>query len=473
MLSQARDTITALSTAPGSAGIAVVRLSGPRAFLIAAKLTRPLSLQSKKTRNQNSNSDDRKSSPGLLSEEGLREKLPHARATRCTLYKPCGGILDQSLVLAFHAPNSYTGESLIEFHVHGSPYITKTLLDLLLDDAALADPGEFTRRAIENGRMDLAQAEGVGALVSADSSWAHQLAVRAMDGDTTRRVEALRQDAIQILALLEAELDFSEEEIEESSTADLQKRCRAILSTMQKWRSTWQQGRLSRGADVMILGEPNAGKSTLMNTLLGEDRVIVTPQAGTTRDMVAQSCTMGRLKVNLWDTAGLRGSEDSIEQEGVRRALDKAQSADLLILLLPPGAQHPHSLRDLNAPLLIVKSKCDLPTMDQDKAMLYDLELSANTGEGINELCLRVEHTLLGEVNMQAELVLSEWRHAKLLDHAMAALERALSLLQHAHERSLVASELREATEALGAIHGGFDMEEVLDSVFSQFCIGK
>lgn len=446
----ARDTIAALSTPPGRGGVAIVRLSGPRAHALAAARFAPAA--------------------------GTAGPPPHGRARLGRVRTAAGELLDEGLLLAFRAPRSATGEDVAEFHVHGSPWVVERLLEDLLGEAALAEPGEFTRRAVENGRLDLAQAEAVHALIEARSDWAHALALRALDGETGRLVEQARSELLTAQALIEAELDFSSEDIEPRPAAELLGRLRPVAARLAGWRSGWQAGRLASGAQVVLLGEPNAGKSTLMNALLGRQRVLVDDRPGTTRDAVSQTARVGSLEVTLWDTAGLRDGAERVERAGIALARERASAADLLLVLLPPEAvTAPIEETDFTAPVLWIGSQADRsPAPSPLWASLPGLRpVSALTGDGVEELRVRIEHALLSDEDRQRELVLGEWRQVQRLDGARAALERAMTGLEGGLERSLVAGDLRDAAEELGAIHGGYDTEEMLDIVFSKFCIGK
>jgi tRNA modification GTPase len=450
MLSRGRDTIVALSTPPGRGGIAVLRLSGPRAHALAEARFEPVNGRTP-------------------------PRLPQARARFGRICTAAGAPLDEGLLLAFHAPRSASGEDLAEFHLHGSPLVVERLLADLLEEAVPALPGEFTRRAVENGRLDLAQAEAIHALIEARSEWAHDLALRALSGETRRRVEEARRQLVGLLAQIEAELDFAAEDIPPSPAATLLAELAVLADRLGSWRRSWQAGRLAAGAQVVLLGVPNAGKSTLMNALLGQDRVLVDERPGTTRDAVSQSLRLGGLELTLWDTAGLRETEDRLERAGIDRSHERAAAADLLLLLLPPEAGEPPPLGEQRAPLILLGSQADRcperPAAWQRHPGL--LPISARTGQGLDELRRRMVAALLSEEDRQRELVLSEWRQVQHLDEARRALERATAGLASGQDRSLVASDLREAAEELGAIHGGYDTEDMLDEVFSRFCIGK
>ncbi len=443
----ATDTIVALSTAPGKAAVAMVRLSGPDAHAIVADHVRFA---------------------------GKAKAFRHARARLGVLLEDGEKVLDQVLVLPFFAPRSYTGEALCEVHLHGSPWLVERAISLFCRRARAADPGEFTRRALQNGKLDLAQAEGVESLISARSAIAHDLAQRALRGEISSRVEQMRGRILRLLSLIEAELDFSQEEIEPHPAEDLLAEVGSMQETLERWISSYRLGRLVDGADVVLAGPPNAGKSTLMNALLGEERVIVSAEPGTTRDSISQSLSIGPLEVRLWDTAGLRDGGGDIEHMGMRHTRELLERADLVLALQPwnePGLEEPGAT---NAVPVYTK-------MDQEGARTPSgssgsgprpVALSALSGRGIPELLKRIEEELVIH-DVGDDMVVSQARHRQLLEAALEGLQRAAEALQADLDRSLVASDLRPAAEALGQIVGGFDLEEVLDGIFSRFCIGK
>ncbi|MCB1048165.1 MAG: tRNA uridine-5-carboxymethylaminomethyl(34) synthesis GTPase MnmE, partial [Calditrichaeota bacterium] len=371
------------------------------------------------------------------------------------------------LLLPFKGPESYTGEDVAEFHLHGSPWVVEQVLERLGRSCRAAEPGEFTRRALLNGKLDVAQAEGVRALIESRSRLAHRLASRALAGDTTRKVEELRGLLVDLLSRIEAELDFSHEEIDPAPAASLLAWLAPVQARLGRWLASYRIGRLAHGAEVVLAGAPNAGKSTLMNALLEEDRVIVAATPGTTRDAVSQDCHIGSLLVRLWDTAGLRETDDPVERDGIGRSERRMADADLVLYLSAPGDPPPWRL-PADVPLLRVYSKADLSA-----APAGELAVSATTGQGLAELRAAIEATLLGDPLDPEDLVVSQLRHRQLLERALEALGRAEEGLNTNLDRSLVATDLRDAAEALGAIHGGFDVEQVLDGIFAKFCIGK
>lgn len=444
MLSASRDTIVALSTPPGVGAIAVVRVSGPGAFALARQRTQL---------------------------PGDAPSPPHARARVAPWHDREGRLLDHPLLLAFHAPRSYTGEDLLELHLHGSPWLVERVLADLRTDAALAEPGEFTRRAVENGRMDLSQAEGVRALVEARGDLAHQWALHAVTGGQGRVVRAWRDRLLDLLARVEAELDFAEHDIPPASSARLSQELSLLRNDLQVWLDSWRVGRLAAGAQVVLAGLPNAGKSTLLNALARQERALVDAEPGTTRDAVGVEMDLDGLRITLWDTAGLRPSDSRVEALGVARARDLLDGADLVLALRAPGQTVPPELTGLPH-VLHVRSMADLPGESESEAST-DLKVSGLTGAGLEELRGAIRTHLCGEDWRTLDIVLTEARHLQLVQWGLAALDRAAEGLRTGLDRSLVAADLREAAEAVGDVVGGTDFDEVYAAIFSRFCVGK
>jgi tRNA modification GTPase len=431
------DTIVALSTAPGKAGIAIVRISGPRAF---GMIQQRLRLSA-----------------------GRQPSMLHAKARLCWLHDAQGQRLDRALVLAFHPPHSYTGEALVELHLHGSPWLVDHVLTDLGREARLAARGEFTRRAVERGRLSLAQAEATLELLEARSRIAHQLAIRGLAGETERRIHELQERVVRLRALIEAELDFAEHEITPTPAARLRTEAEDVGVVLERWLSTWRIGRLAHGAQVVLAGAPNAGKSTLMNALLGEARMLVDEAPGTTRDAVSQSLLLGDLEITLWDTAGLCETDDPVERQGVARTRLLLEQADLVLQVQAPGDPDP-------APLdngLLICSKADLGKS------AAGLAVSALTGAGRPELLAAIRARLLGAGWEQLDLVLTEARHRQLLETALAAIRRVAAGLMTDGDRALVAADLLEVGQALDEIAAPLNPDPLYDAIFSRFCVGK
>jgi tRNA modification GTPase len=492
------DTILALSTPPGRSAISVIRMSGPAAFSVASDTISFI--------------ESAEESPACAQKD-FKRLFPQAKARLCNIMDQ-QQILDQALVIGFHAPASFTGEDLVEFHLHGNPFIIDAVLNLLSKRVIFAGPGEFSRRAVLNSKIDLAQAEGIHSLISANSEFAHALAMRSLGGQFSSKIDELRLRIINLLALMEVELDFSDEEIQVSSDEKIVAELNEYGKILEKWISSWKSGRLVNGANVVIVGAPNAGKSTLMNAMLGEERVIVDSSAGTTRDAVNQRCRFGSIDVNLWDTAGIRQTDNRIELVGIDHTNDLIKKADLIILLLSADCDSITSevadlirmakidkkssslsgkgslLSEYHAPVLLVGTKSDLlvsttsqSKIDQYEArfkQFYSNEINLNHTVSISEnssvdgLIELLEKTLIPDTNIEStELIISEFRHLELFKQARQSLKNAEDAVANCLDHSLLATDIRECVQSLGQVYGGFDIEEVLDSVFSKFCIGK
>ncbi len=435
-----RDTIVAVATPPGRGGLSVLRISGPQAFAVAlSRIT--------------------------------RRSLPAHGCSRLVWLKDHDGQrLDQALLLVFHAPHSYTGEDVVEVHTHGAPFVVESVLKDLLRDCAAADPGEFTRRAVENGRMRLDQAEGVQALAEASSGLGHQLALRALAGGTGSVVEALRLQLLDVLSQLEADLDFSDHDIEAATAEALMPALAAMRERVAAWMASWHTGRLATGAQVVLVGAPNAGKSTLLNALAGQERALVDEGPGTTRDAIGVELRLDEaLTITLWDTAGLHEGAHGVEKRGMALTRQRVAQADIILhLVAPEQCPLPEVAGDPRC--LLVFTKADLGAhalADQG------VQLSAKSGLGLDELRTSLRKRLLDDHWQQLELVVSEARHLDLLRRADTALARAELALTASHDFTLAAADLRDAAQALGAITGAVDFDEIYPRIFARFCIGK
>ncbi len=430
------DTIYALSTGPGTSAIAIIRLSGPLAFEVVEQLT--------------------------------DKALPQARAlVRRNLLDSNRILIDEAMLAVFPAGASFTGEAMAELHCHGGVAVVSALLDVLgdIEGCRIADPGEFTRRALINGRLDLTQAEGLGDLIAADTRLQREQALRVLSGTISARVEAWRSSLIRARALVEATIDWADEEVPEDVSpevgeiiARVSSECRADLAQSQRAE------KLRTGFEVAIIGAPNAGKSTLLNAIAGRDVAIVTDQPGTTRDALEVKTDLDGLPVTFVDTAGLRESSDVIEAEGVRRARMRAASADLRLHL--HAADQPDTAGgDLwTDGDLAVWSKADLGTSGEG------LQVSALTGQGLRELLDEV-HGRLALADGE-NVGLAHRRQAQAVENAYDALIRAENCLGRS-EADLVAEELRSAVGAFDRLTGRLQVEDVLDVVFESFCLGK
>ena len=455
-----RATILAISTPPGTSGIGVLRLSGPQSFEIVASHFLP----------------------GLAFPDKPKDPKPvfqfdHARAHTGWLLNAEGQALDQVVVLARKAPHSYTGEDLVEIHTHGNPLLMQEVLALFAQNAAFAEAGEFTKRALLNDKLDLAQAEAVHRLVESQSRWGRELALKALGGQTSQVVHELRNQLIDLLARIEVEFDFSQEEVDELTAEEVLPMLELPLQRIERWLSTWKSGRLAGGAQVVLAGAPNAGKSTLLNALLSEERVLVDKQPGTTRDAVSSTLRLGPLQITLWDTAGLREGGERVEQAGMLQTRRRLEEADLILALHPldcgpwPEMELPKGI-----PVLPIGTMSDrLVQAQPERATSWGREttISAYQEADLERLKAAILGKLFADLDRQQELVIHEERHRNCLVDCRKGMLRARQLLLSGSDRVLLATELRESIFFLGQIYGGFDVEEVLDSIFAKFCIGK
>ncbi len=435
---RAPDTIAAIATPPGRGAIGIVRVSGARAPEIARQVL------------------------GCVPRPRAATMVP-ARDAR-------GELLDEGLALYFPAPHSYTGEHVLEFQGHGGAMVLQSVLTACVDAGArLAEPGEFTRRAFLNGRLDLAQAEGVADLIDAASREAARSALRSLQGEFSAAVQALVAQLVELRALTEAMLDFPDEEVDtlhrDDAAARLARVRRALDEVLQKSR----QGSLLRtGIHVVIAGRPNVGKSSLLNRLAGEERAIVTPVAGTTRDALREPIQIEGVPLVVVDTAGLRASTDPVERLGIERTQRELERADVVIVVFEAGRPHaPLAEVPAGTELIEVYNKLDL--VPGFVAPAGALAVSAKTGAGLDAL----QRAILRAAGWSATgetVFLARERHLRALQQAAAHLEAAA---REPQRWELFAEELRLAQAALAGITGEFTADDLLGEIFSRFCIGK
>lgn len=422
------DTIYALASAPGRAGVAVIRISGEHALAAAEALAGPLPC------------------PG----RSLR-KLRFA-----------GDVLDESLVLTFEAGASFTGELVAELHCHGSTAVVSAVLNALgrMDDLRAAQAGEFTQRAFENGRLDLAQVEGLADLIDAETEAQRQQAMRALDGALGRRTEVWREKLVRAAALIEATIDFADEEVPEDVGPEVSQLLRDVSAELDdEIRKSIGSERIRDGFEVAILGAPNVGKSTLLNALAGRDAAITSEIAGTTRDVIEVRMDLGGLPVTVLDTAGLREASDTIERIGIERALARADRADLRVHLVLPGDVPVAEVRNND---LVVASKADLGGGD----------VSALTGQGVDKLVENIA-ARLGPMVSGSSIATRE-RHRQGMQRALGALTEVMQRIDELDTHpELLAAEVRKALRSVDELVGKVDVEDLLDEIFSSFCIGK
>jgi tRNA modification GTPase len=423
------DTIYALASARGKAGVAVLRLSGPAAHDAAVMLC---------------------------------GDLPPARRASLRRLVWNGVELDQALILVFPQGESFTGEPSVELHLHGSLAVVQSVTRVLsgIPGLRLAEPGEFTRRALENGRLDLAQVEGLADLIDAETEAQRRQALRVLSGAIGRRAEEWRRKLIRAAALIEATIDFADEDVPVDVTPEVMDLTHDVLVDLRREvAGSHAAERIRDGFEVAIVGAPNAGKSTLLNALAGRDAAITSEFAGTTRDVIEVRMDIGGLAVTLLDTAGLRKTADPVEQIGIERALERAKSADLRVFL--------ESGEDVPG-IMPMPDDITLP----GKADVTGNGVSGKTGQGVPELIAAIGERLLAR-SAGAGLVTRE-RHRLAIERAIGAMESArVEIEKGAARAELAAADLRIAIRALEALVGRVDVENLLDEIFSSFCIGK
>ncbi len=468
------DTIAAIATPLGEGGLAIVRISGPQAFAIADKSFLPVGKSSRK---------------------------PSAATSHTIQYgKIVRGekIIDEVLLAVLRAPRTYTCEDTVEITCHGGILPVKLVLDTLLETGArLAEPGEFTRRAFLNGRIDLTQAEAVADLIHSRTELALAAANEQLAGKLSRRINELRDEMMKTLAHVEAHIDFPDEDIAPDTKDQLLKRLEDGVAFMDELLRTANEGQiLRRGIRAAIVGRPNVGKSSLLNQLLGRDRAIVSPIPGTTRDTIEDTANIRGLPVVFIDTAGLREARDEIEQEGIRRSHETLARAEFILHVL--DASEPLTEADekflsqfAGKKRILVRNKIDLPIKlilpakvglavfskprrDGDIAPLSAVDVCCLSGQGIEALKDAIKELIWsGEIKAEMLQVMINSRHQDALNRARAAALRTIAALRGGMTLELVALDLRIAVNAVGEIVGKTATEDLLDSIFSQFCIGK
>ncbi len=429
------ETIYAPATAQGKAGVAVLRISGPEADAVLQRLT--------------------------------GGDLPSPRrASLRSLRSPDGTVLDRALVLRFEAGASFTGEAVVELHLHGSVAVVDAVMAEIAATglARLARPGEFTRRAFARGRLDLSQVRGLAELIDAETETQRRAAQARMDGALTRVVGDWRRRIVRAAALLEAVIDFADEEVPEDVMPEVRDLLRNLPAEMDgQIRGADAARGVRQGFTVAVVGPPNAGKSSLVNAMAGREAAIVTEIAGTTRDVLEVRLNLDGLPVTLLDTAGLRETADPVERIGVARARERAGAADLRVLLVPPDGAVAATVGEQGD--LVVPSKADLRLGSEPAAV------STVTGDGLDSL----RHEIVRRLKDRAEAasLLTRWREVEAVTEARARLDAALTGIAAGAPEELIAAELRSVLVALEHLLGRVDIEEVLDEVFASFCLGK
>lgn len=459
------DTIVALATAHGTAAIAVIRLSGPKAFEITERIFRT-----------------RKGKPIKVSEKPANTIHFGVIAEREI-------ILDEVLVSIFKAPHSFTGQHVVEISCHGSIFIQQQMVQLLIRHGArMANPGEFSLRAFLNGKFDLSQAEAIADLIASQSAASHQVALEQMRGGFSSKIKTLREHLLNFASLIELELDFGEEDVEFANRDDLKKLLYTIQRLVQRLVDSFEVGNvIKNGIPVAIVGKPNAGKSTLLNALVDEERAIVSEIPGTTRDSIEDEITIDGILFRFIDTAGLRDTTDVIESIGVSRSFEKIKQSAIVIYLfdvheltagelkinLDELKQH---LNENNSQLLIIGNKIDKEDIVEMQKEFGDFEvlfLSAKEGLYIDDLKLKLVSLFDNRTVNVTETIVTNARHVDALRHTGVAIQRTIDGLNNNISGDLLAQDIREALHYLGEITGEISTDDLLKNIFGKFCIGK
>ena len=457
MMVVTNDTIAAIATPPGRGGVGIIRLSGADAPTIAKQLL----------------------------EHGSQSHDLGTREARFSSFLAEDGILiDSGILIYYPQPASYTGEHVVELQGHGGRVVMTMLLDRVIElGARQARPGEFTERAFINNKIDLVQAEAVAGLIDSVSSQAARSAIRSLEGEFSHNINDLLQRLVELRMFVEGALDFPEEEIDFIRDAGIKEKISGCIDELGKILKGAQQGAiLGEGLHMAIVGRPNVGKSSLLNRLAGREAAIVSKTPGTTRDVVDENIIIEGAPLNILDTAGIRESKDDIEEEGIKRALNAAGQADIILLLLEYGEDigiEEQRVLDVcpgNIKVVVVKNKIDLADNKQEllekNTGETEVFLSARTGEGVEELvqCLKI---IMGLSSTNEDVCMARTRHLNALSETKGFLDQGMQHLENKNTTELLAEDLRLAQESLGAVTGSFIADDLLGEIFSKFCIGK
>jgi len=437
------ETIFAPATPRGRGGVAVIRISGTEASRALAVLS------------------------------GRGAGVARVAELRTLRDPESQEVLDQALVLSFVAPHSFTGEDIVELHLHGGLAVVDSVVEGLGKIAGLrfAEPGEFSRRAVENGKFDLSAAEGIADLIEAETSAQQAQALRQMSGSFGALCDGWRDQLVRSLAYVEAEIDFADEDLPDDLAASVLPGLESLTVDISRFLADKRGERIRDGIFVAVVGPPNAGKSSLVNVLARRDAVIVSEEAGTTRDVVEVRLKMGALPVTICDTAGLRDGAGTVEKEGIRRALKTAEEADLRVWLQSADDMQADPFSGAAPQDLKVINKVDLAPQSPSEGDVFSL--SVETGAGLVDFEVALSERVEVLFGRTEEPLITRARHRRELEACVSALEGAVSLLRVGGETALIAEELRHAARSVGRITGRVDVEELLDVVFRDFCIGK
>jgi tRNA modification GTPase len=455
------DLICALSTAVGRSGIAVIRLSGNHCQDIVRKI--------------------------FIPKKRCQDLEPRLSIVGKIFDLNNGNELDEAVVTCFHEPHSYTGEDMAEFSIHGNPVIIAALLDSLCSlGARLAEPGEFTMRAFLNQKLDLTQAEAVNDIIMAKTLFQAQIAGRQRSGSLAQQLRSTKDELLDIIVNLESAIEFAEENLQTDSRKDIERKIEEIGSNLQKWIESYRKGRIIHdGIRMAVIGRPNVGKSSLFNSLLAQNRSIVTDIPGTTRDTVSETMSIEGIPIHLLDTAGIHQTENIIEQIGIERSQQAISDTDVILFVVDAGREASKQDFDLknqmaNSNCIVVFNKCDLSCIwsaEDKKKISGDWkyhEVSSKTGMGIEELRSIIIGTILGTSRLSQDgIMITNMRHCHALEHAEMHLQKAANTFKNLLSEEFALLDLQKCLEYLGEITGETYIEDLLDEIFSKFCIGK
>lgn len=455
------DTIAAIATAPGEGGIGIIRISGPKSLEVAEEI--------------------------FFSMSGKKISEYPARTLIFGNIKDGDKKIDEGLVAYMKGPNSYTAEDVIEINCHGGFISVKRILELVLSkDVRLAEAGEFTKRAFLNGRIDLSQAEAVIDVINAKTDKAHEVAENQLDGSLSNRIREFREKVTELLAQVEVAIDYPEEDIEFIAYTTLEEKTRELNKDIKKLYETSESGKIFReGLKTVIVGKPNVGKSSLLNSILGENRAIVTDIPGTTRDVIEEFVNIKGIPLKIVDTAGIRETDDVVEKIGVEKSMASFDTADLIIMVVDSSSELSEEDREIlekvqGKETILLLNKTDLPqVIDEEEVKKYVneeniIKISALHNEGIEDVHDRIEAMVYkGDIKSSSNVIITNSRHKDALYRAMKSAEDAMRAIEDRMPLDFVEVDLKNIWDYLGYINGDTVSEDLLDNIFHNFCIGK
>ncbi|WP_418566233.1 tRNA uridine-5-carboxymethylaminomethyl(34) synthesis GTPase MnmE [Peptacetobacter sp.] len=455
------DTIAAIATAPGEGGIGIIRISGPKSLEVAEEI--------------------------FFSMSGKKISEYPARTLIFGNIKDGDKKIDEVLVAYMKGPNSYTAEDVIEINCHGGFISVKRILELVLSkDVRLAEAGEFTKRAFLNGRIDLSQAEAVIDVINAKTDKAHEVAENQLDGSLSNRIREFREKVTELLAQVEVAIDYPEEDIEFIAYTTLEEKTRELNKDIKKLYETSESGKIFReGLKTVIVGKPNVGKSSLLNSILGENRAIVTDIPGTTRDVIEEFVNIKGIPLKIVDTAGIRETDDVVEKIGVEKSMASFDTADLIIMVVDSSSELSEEDREIlekvqGKETILLLNKTDLPqVIDEEEVKKYVneeniIKISALHNEGIEDVHDRIEDMVYkGDIKSSSNVIITNSRHKDALYRAMKSAEDAMRAIEDRMPLDFVEVDLKNIWDYLGYINGDTVSEDLLDNIFHNFCIGK